>query len=308
MNIFTKKFTLLNNIVSIDITDINTKNISQFYELNPFPHFRKIENKASLINQGDKNVIAKQFKNYVGFNKNILEVGSGTSQLSLYISIGTNNRVYALDATINSLRLACDFSNKNNIKNINFVHADIFDDIFKPASFDAIWCSGVLHHTKNPKLAFDILSKYLKKDGVIVLGLYNKYGRIITNVRQFLYKLFGKNIIMKIDPVLRKLDAKSFKIREHDKIDSWINDQYKHPIESKHTIDEVMHWFKNNNIDFINSIPSCKMIDAEQNLNLFDKIKSDSFLERFYQQIMMNFNSLGQEGGLFICIGKKIND
>ena len=45
------------------------------------------------------------------------------------------------------------------------------------------------------------------------------------------------------------------------KIKSWIRDQYEHPVESLHTLDEVLTWFKKNNIEFINSIPSCNLKD-----------------------------------------------
>ena len=58
-----------------------------------------------------------------------------------------------------SLKLAKNFTDNNNLKNIDFVNADIFDDVLVDNYFDFIWCNGVLHHTKDPKLAFDILSK-----------------------------------------------------------------------------------------------------------------------------------------------------
>jgi len=65
------------------------------------------------------------------------------------------------------LDLAKEFADKNNISNIKFVNADIFDDIFKDEVFDFIWTNGVLHHTKDPYGAFKILVKYLKKEGYI---------------------------------------------------------------------------------------------------------------------------------------------
>ena len=49
------------------------------------------------------------------------------------------------------------------IKNISFVNADIFDDVLSDDFFDFIWCNGVLHHTKDPYLAFKTLIKSLKK-------------------------------------------------------------------------------------------------------------------------------------------------
>ena len=58
-----------------------------------------------------------------------------------------------------------------------------------------------------------------------------------------------------MDPYLRSLDKEN----SEKKINSWIRDQYEHPVESLHTLDEVLSWFKNNNIEYINSIPKCNM-------------------------------------------------
>ena len=52
---------------------------------------------------------------------------------------------------------------KNNIKNINFVVGDIFDDIFKDEFFDIVLCNGVLHHTKDAYKGFQECAKWLKK-------------------------------------------------------------------------------------------------------------------------------------------------
>ena len=76
----------------------------------------------------------------------------------------------------------------NNIENTYFVKADIFDDVLNEKVFDFVWCNGVLHHTKDPYDAFKIVLKSLKKDGIIVLGLYNRIGRIRTLIRKYLYK------------------------------------------------------------------------------------------------------------------------
>ena len=107
-------------------------------------------------------------------------MGSGTSQLSNYLAIGSNNKIFALDATFNSLKLGKDFSLGSNIKNVTFVHSDLFSDTFKDAVFDVVWCSGVLHHTKNPYKGFQQILKYLKDDGYVIVGLYNKIFRFKT--------------------------------------------------------------------------------------------------------------------------------
>ena len=84
----------------------------------------------------------------------------------------------------------------------------------------------------------------------MLVGLYNKIGRLRTIFRKYLFKVFGEKVINYLDPTLRNL-----KLNEDEK-KAWIRDQYIHPIESLHTIDEVLNWFNKNNIEFISSIPS----------------------------------------------------
>ena len=273
-----KEIKIEDDVVKLVIDDTTVEKVINFYNEAPFPNYEDNDDKSSINQKGDNNYLASKFKNFIGFNKNILEVGCGTGQLSLYFSIGNNNRVYALDPTLASIDLGKKFAKKNKIENVKFVNADIFDDIFNDEIFDFIWTNGVLHHTKNPKLAFDITSKYLKKDGYILVGLYNKYGRARTLFRRFLYKFFGKSIVMLLDPTLRKI-----KKGNNNQIKSWIRDQYEHPVESLHTLDEVLKWFDNNNIEFINSIPQC-VIEKDYEKSIFEKSSIGTFLSRFFSQ------------------------
>lgn len=299
MNIFKKKYLVEDNLVKIVINDKIVEKVIDFYTEAPFPNYEVNDDKSSINYKGEKNYLAREFKKFIGFNKTVLEVGCGTGQLSLYFSIGNNNKIFALDPTLASINLGRKFSIKNKINNVKFINADIFDDVFNNEVFDFIWTNGVLHHTKNPKLAFSIISKYLRNDGYILVGLYNRYGRLRTLVRRFLYKIFGKSIVMILDPTLRNI-----KKENKEQIKSWIRDQYEHPVESLHTLDEVLHWFKMNNIEFINSIPKCSLDDQYSN-SLFSKSSNGSIITRFFSQISMLFNNLGADGGLFVVIGKK---
>ena len=154
-NIFKKKYTINENFIQFNINDNTVKKVIDFYSEAPFPNYENNDDKSSINFKGENNYLSKEFKKFIGFNKDVLEVGCGTGQLSLYFSIGTNNRVYALDPTIESINLGNKFSIKNKIENVKFVNADIFDDVFNVEIFDFIWTNGVLHHTKDAKLAFD---------------------------------------------------------------------------------------------------------------------------------------------------------
>ena len=291
-------FNLVEDIVDFSIRDPITIKVKQFYEEYPFPNYKIDDNKYTLSQAGDKNSFSKKLKDFIGFNKSILEVGSGTSQLSNYLAIGTNNRVCAFDTSITSLKLGKNFAKKNNIENINFIRGDIFDKIFQEEIFDFVLCNGVLHHTKDPSKAFSNITSCLKKEGYILVGLYNKIGRFRTKFRKILYKIFGKNLVMLLDPVLRKIGIKS-----KDKIEAWIRDQYEHPVESTHTFDEVLKWFDNNNIEFIDSIPKCSFNIGEE--SFFEKSSKETYIERILQQFFMILSKFGSEGGLFIFIGKR---
>ena len=288
-------------IYEINIINSTTKKVGKFYAENPFPDYKIDDTKYTIQKIGDNNLFMKELKKFVGFNKSLLEVGSGTCQLSNYLAIGTNNKICAFDGSLQSLKLGKEFAKKNNIQNIDFVRGDIFDKIFKDEIFDFIWCNGVLHHTNNPHEAFRCIISHLKKGGYIFVGLYNKFGRLRTKFRKYIYKFFGKKILIKFDPILRKIPNDS-----QDKINAWIKDQYTHPVESTHTFDEILKWFKMNNIEFINSVPVSSPFDDIKR-NIFEKNSKATFIERILQQFIMIFSSFGGEGGVFLFVGKKIN-
>ncbi len=293
-----KNFSSSGKFTEVESKDKIVNKVKDFYNFKPFPNYKDNDNKNSILEKGNENILTKEFKKKVGFNKKVLEVGCGTGQLSSYLSIGTNNNVVAMDATKESLKLANEFAKKNNIQNIHFLNADIFDDVLKDNFFDFIWCNGVLHHTKDPYEAFKIIIKSLKQNGYILVGLYNKIGRVRTKFRKLLFKIFGKKILLIIDPTLRNLK------KDSDEQIAWIRDQYQHPVESMHTLDEVINWFDKNNLEFVSSIPSANYHNEDYD-NLFKKTLVGNFFSRIINQIIMIFNNLGRDGGLFIVIGRK---
>ncbi len=297
---FLKKFKIIDGIYSFNISSEATNLVKNFYYNKPFPSYSSSDNKYSILEKGNKNYLAKSFKKEIGYAKNVLEVGAGTCQFSLYLCIGTNNNIFALDGAFNSLALGKKFADENNIKNVYFINADLFDDIFPDQFFDFVWSNGVLHHTNNPCNGFANSVKKLKKNGFVLVGLYNRFGRIRTIVRKYFYKILGEKFLFIFDPYLRKLKKDYYKNEE--KINAWISDQYEHPIESLHTYGECIKWFDDNNIEYINCIPN---LDASSNIDLFKKSEIPNLFERFIIQFTMIFTSYGAEGGLFVMIGRK---
>ena len=297
-----KKLKKKDGILYSGINLETTQKVANFYQAAPFPNFKEFQNKQDLVQIIDKNPFLKDLKNTIGFNKKFIEVGSGTSQLSLALAVGTNNLIVALDPTKESLELGKNFAHKNKIENVVFLNADIFDNPIKTEFFDFVWCSGVLHHTIDSVKGFEIISKWIKPNGMVILGLYNSYGRLRTNFRQVMYRLtgkskFGEKLIRIMDPYLRKNLSK-----EKDR--AWFRDQYEHPVERKHSLDEVIGWFQKNEIEFVGSIPNANCDGKFTKILQMDGNKG-FFLERLMAQINMIFSNLGSEGGLFLVLGRK---
>ena len=281
--------------------DFKTKNVKSFYKKNPFPGYRSTDNKFSILQKGNNNIIFKKLKNLFRNKKKILEVGSGTCQLSSFFAIGSTNEVCAFDATYESLDEGRKFSEKNKIKNINFIQGNILQNNFKENYFDLVLANGVLHHTTDPYLGFKNCIYSLKKGGVIVLGLYNSYGRFTTMLLRLVYKIFGKKFAAFLDPVTRNM-----KIDKNEK-EAWIEDQFNHPLEATYTFREINKWFKENNINLISTIPDATKINF-LGINEIDlKVKKENYLKKFHllTEFSMIFNSYGKDGGLFLFIGVK---
>ena len=252
---------------------------------------------SDLVKKAETGYYAKMLNDQIPFNINVLEVGCGTGQLTNYLGLAYRN-VIGTDMCLNSLRLAEEFRSKNNINNSRFYQMNLFYPIFPENSFHLVICQGVLHHTSDPFGGFKSISKLVKKGGYIIIGLYNKYGRYITDLRRIFFKI-TKFRFKSIDPRLRNDD------RGQSKRDAWINDQYKHPHESKHTIGEVLTWFEENNFEFVNAIPKLTPFNP---ITINEKLFNSNPKGNIVSHLIVQLSSITdgyREGGLFLMIGKK---
>ncbi len=271
-----------------------TKIQSDFYNDVKFPNYDNVEGFGSLLDKSRRSIFVKKLDDEIPMGSNILEAGCGTGQLSIALSRYAR-QIYGIDLSKGSLIEAKQFINSNDIKSVHLFRMNIFKLFFEENTFDVIISNGVLHHTYNPKLAFSKLVRVLKPGGIIVIGLYHRYGRIIQKIRQSLIKNFGDSF---------KFLDKRFREKISDKKKyAWFLDQYKNPSETTHTYLEVLNWFKVENIEFLSSIP----FDFNPENKLFQKREAKNRFEIFLKEISLAFN-LKQisEGGFFVMIGKKL--
>jgi SAM-dependent methyltransferase len=278
----------------VDVTEL----VKSFYEQTPFPNYDDLDSPESLRLKAERGVFARLLTEQLPYSSTILECGCGTGQLSNFLALTWGRSVFATDICLNSLRLGNDFKERFQIQNVTFLQMNLFKPVFKPESVDFVISNGVLHHTGDPFLGFETLVKCLKPGGFIVVGLYNTYGRVTTDLRRAVFRLTGDRFTF-LDPRHRVKGLSD--IRKQ----AWFKDQYKHPHESKHTIDEVLAWFDRVGVEFINSIPKAVASQSfSEDEKLFEPHSRGSAVDHFLVQAGMLLGG-GREGGLFVMIGRK---
>jgi carbamoyltransferase len=279
-----------------DVPDV-TEKVRAFYQENPFPNYDNHDTLRSLIEKARRSGLALGLDRTIGYNSTVLDVGCGTGQLANFLGISCR-RVIGTDICFNSLRLGERFRKEHNLGRVRFVQMNLFRPCFKPKQFDVILCCGVLHHTSDPFGGFQRLLPLLKPGGHIVIGIYNRYGRLLTDMRRQIFcRADGR--LKWIVPILRA------GLHSRAQRQAWFADQYCHPHESKHTIGEVLHWFDRTGIEFVRWVLSRSSAGPLLDIgNLFEPQARSTALERFFVQAREVVTG-SREGGFFLMIGRK---
>lgn len=102
--------------------------------------------------------------------KRILDVGCGAGRFA-EVSLSCGAEVIAVDS---SLAVDACWDNLRHYPSLHVVQADIYALPFAPASFDYVYCFGVLQHTPNVQHAFAVLPDQLREGGRIAVDVYPK--------------------------------------------------------------------------------------------------------------------------------------
>jgi 2-polyprenyl-3-methyl-5-hydroxy-6-metoxy-1,4-benzoquinol methylase len=273
--------------------DARTERVRRFYAAVPFPGYGPRDSYSGLRARASRSPFARSLDAAIPDDASVLEMGCGTGQLSLFLA-SAGRLVVGADLTRPALELAQDAANRFGVGGVRFVETDVRAPGLRSEGFDVVVCSGVLHHTPDPRASFATLSKLVRPGGVIVVGLYNALARLPLRARRVVARLSNYRWIPG-DPVLRE------RRNEPDRREAWIRDQYRHVEEHRHTVGEVRGWFRDAGLTWVRAYPST-LLDGEAN-ELFAQ-EDDWALERMVAQVRW-MRSLGHEGGLFAAIGAK---
>ena len=184
--------------------------------------------------------------------------------------------------------------NTQDLERVTVFQADLVDSLERFGLFDLIYCQEVLHHTENPKLAFEMLTNQLSNTGEIAIYVYKEKAPIrefsddyirnqissmgfdevksaITQITNFAKELSESKSSINVPAIdclgiepgewtpQRLIYNFMFKNFWNDEL-SWnenyaINYDWYHPsLCSRHTLEEIRQWFTENSLEIISEV------------------------------------------------------
>jgi SAM-dependent methyltransferase len=143
--------------------------------------------------------------------KRVLDVGCGAGRFT-EVALSTGAQVIALDYS--SAVEAC-WANNRDKGNLEVVQGDIYSLPFDPASFDFVYCLGVLQHTPDVEAAFEELPKQIRAGGRLAVDIYPKLWRNALSSKDWvrpltkrmnperLFRLVERDIVPTLLPISR---------------------------------------------------------------------------------------------------------
>jgi carbamoyltransferase len=275
-----------------DVTD----NVKQFYEKTPFPNYEDLDSVRALLEKARRGMFARLLSEQIPYDSRVLEVGCGTGQLTNFLAIA-HRSVLGIDVCMNSLGLAQKFKEENGLDRASFAQMNLFRPALKDGFFDVVISNGVLHHTADCRAAFHRICRLVKPGGYVVVGLYSSYSRKLHYARRTVVRLTGLTS--------RWLDPQFGRKTGTGQRDAWYQDQYCHPHETCHSLDEVMGWMHEAGLEFVNSIPKPtprpSLVEGEK---LFAPKGAGNRVSRVLSQLQ-NIGSGYREGGFLVAIARR---
>ena len=278
-----------------DVTDA----VRRFYEETPFPNYDDFESVRALIEKARRGLFARLLNDHIRYDARVVDIGCGTGQLTNFLAIA-HRTVIGVDVCLNSLRLAQDFRARHGLERATFAQMNLFRPALRDGFFDYVIASGVLHHTLECREAFRRVGRLVRPGGHLIVGLYSAFSRQLHYGRRALYRATGW--------VPRWVDPHLARVRGRGKREAWLRDQYCHPHETCHTLDEVLGWLDADGFEFVNSVPKpAPGPGLTPDEDLFGQRSRGNRLSRWASQLA-HLPSGYREGGFFLVIGRRAGE
>jgi SAM-dependent methyltransferase len=223
--------------------------VERFYTASPFPGYAPEDDGPALLVRSRRSAFLHALDTAIAPAARVLDIGAGTGQLAAFLALaGPRRRVVAVDGCRAPLALAEGFKRRVGLENLHLVRADLFALPLPVRAFEVVVSRGVVHHTPDPKRATEAVAARVAPGGVLVLGFYESWARLVHRARRGLGRVVGRPIAA-LDPVLRRADLDAEKRR------IWIEDQYHHPLERSLAAPEVEAWLRAEGFEILRTVP-----------------------------------------------------
>jgi SAM-dependent methyltransferase len=233
----------------------------------------------------------EDFKKFLRRKKRILDAGCGNGRITALLAkySADDSKIVGVDLTAADIAR----ENLLIYPNVEIVERDLLGDLTDLGKFDFIYCQEVLHHLSDPAQGYQNLSKLLDIGGEIAVYVYKSKAPVREFVDDYIRERIslmsyeqameaceqitqlGK-ILSELDLMIRVPDVDVLKISDgeyhiqrffyHFFMKCYWNPDYSfgdnavinydwyHPqLCSRHSIEEVKGWFRENNIEVIHT-------------------------------------------------------
>ncbi len=223
--------------------------VREFYERRPFPGYADGDDAASILDRGRVSPYLVALDEAVGATASVLDCGCGTAQVATFLALsGAHRRVFGLDGCRASLAEADRFRARARIANLTLLRGDIFHPPLAQSTFDVVQCRGVVHHTADPDRATRTVASLVAPGGILLLGIYESMARVPHRMRRALGR-FSFPLARRLDPILRRRDL------TEGKKDTWIEDQYRHPLERMMPVPRSVRLLEDEGFSWVRTLP-----------------------------------------------------
>ena len=285
---------LLNQIT--EIKEEVSQLIEKQYSENPYPRWSYLPlNKETTVEQF---VVINKLKLINGVNSlqsppEILIAGCGTGRQSIHVAQSfPRSNIVAIDLSKDSLAYALRKTKELGINNINYAHGDILELSHVDKKYDLIECSGVLHHMNNPLIGLECLTKLLKENGLMKLGLYSQIARQdINKLRTFIKDekiIFSENKARSFRQDIIKSKKRNYDTFSRDFYSlSSFRDLYFNLKEHQYTIPNIKTILDKFGLHFCGFVFSNDLIKKKFK-DLFPQLNSEYSLDNWHQFELKN--------------------
>ena len=233
--------------------------VAAMYNAHPFPNRQSIppcksDERYNFIYQNFLHIPLGKLK-----DKTFLDAGCGTGDVTWAWRriLDPTTRVFGIDLSLASISIARQSYDSAPLRP-TFAVGSLLNLGIADHSVDFVLCSGVLVAVPDPDCAFRELVRILKPGGYMVLILYHKYGRALHGLRRAVINLIEPEDIDRRAQLGGRLfgrSMKKFARGENVPLEGVLYDQFGLPCESRYSMGQALHWFKEAGLSYLGSWP-----------------------------------------------------